>query len=97
MYPKVDWTKLGPTIGGLTLFVTLLVVFMLAAYDEWLIPSTTQKPWTHIMRDNPWVLPTIAIPVLAASAWGIPFFYRGRVLLVVATGLIFFLAGHVYW
>lgn len=97
MYPRVDWKKLGPTIGGLALFVTLLVVFMLAAYDQWLIPSTTQEPWTDIMRENVWILPSIAIPILGLAAWGIPFFYWGRVTLVVSTGLIFFLAGHVYW
>ena len=93
---KPKWHILGPVLGGLGA-ATVVVVVLMFEYYEPLWKATTGEPYTHIMRRNPWVLPTLAFPLMGLAVWKVPFHWWGRVLLVWVVGGLWFLAGHVFW
>lgn len=95
-FPRLDWTRFGPRIGWLLAVTVVVVLFMLTGYT-WLWESTTGLPYTHLMRNNPWLLPLLALPAVSLLVRQVEFTWRGRITVAWGIGGVMFLAGHVYW
>ena len=92
---------------GLSIVATFLIVtsffpgetFILrlgAAYRV-LWENTTQRQYTFIMRDNPWLLIIPGATVIFTSGLLLPMTRWGRAGYVYIAFGIGFLAGHVFW
>ncbi len=100
-----DWLKPKRLLISVSIIVGLLVVLLvllftgnLGAFYDWLIGwSSDGKPWTHIMRDNPWIFWVFAPIVLAILFFVVPRYAYGRLWMVTAAFLVGFLGGHVFW
>ncbi len=66
------------------------------AYAAVWVP-TTQRPFTFIMRDNPWLLiiPAISITLAVGSLTPLTYWWRaGAMYLALGIGVVL---GHVFW
>ena len=77
--------------------VVLLVTGRLDNVYEAIYTWFPGRPWTHVMRDHPWLYVALVVPLAA-----VPFFWRPRSagvapLLTYMIFLIGFLGGHVFW
>ena len=66
------------------------------AYAAVWVP-TTQRPFTFIMRDNPWLLiiPAIAVTLSVGSLTPLTYWWRaGAMYLALGIGVVL---GHVFW
>ena len=88
-------------LGGLWLATSLQPgdTFMerLEATYEWLWTNTTQRQFTPMMRENPWLLIVPAAIIIGVSGWKLPRKYWGRAVMFYITFSIGFVAGHVFW
>ena len=78
-------------IGGL-LVTGRLGDFYRRIYTFW--PG---RPWTHVMRDHPWIYALLAIALLVVPYWLAPKGRWGRSFLTYVVFLVGFLGGHVLW
>ncbi len=99
--PTVDWPTLRKVLviaGGLALIVVVGLIF---GWTQWtyecIWANTTGRPWTHVMRDNPLLLPIPALAVMAWLARFLPLKYWARVVLVFSVFGIAYISGHVFW
>ena len=64
---------------------------------RWLWSHTTGKPYTDIIRDDPWLLIVPAAIIIIVTAVMLPRRYWARVVILylgLSTGLV---AGHAFW
>ena len=76
---------------GIT-FLDRLTVAYAAVWEP-----TTQRPFTFIMRDNPWLLiiPAIAVTLSVGSLTPLNYWWRaGAMYLALGIGVVL---GHVFW
>ncbi|MEX0926291.1 MAG: hypothetical protein WD208_06180 [Dehalococcoidia bacterium] len=92
------------------LTVTLFVLFGLSAvygyflaqnwfieaYD-WLWMNTTERPFTLIIRENPWLFGLPAGIAIVLTFVHFPHRYWARALIIYHTFLLGFIAGHAFW
>jgi hypothetical protein len=87
--------------GAVLLFsavvATLLVTGMLGAAYEWIWRRVPGRPWTHVMRDHPWVYGLLAVGLSVVPFLLAPRGRWGRAFLTYVIFLIGFLGGHVFW
>ena len=67
-----------------------------AAYQA-IWQNTTQRQYTFIMRDHPWLLIIPGVTVIFVSGLLLPLSYWSRAGYVYIAFGIGFLAGHVFW
>ena len=80
------------------LFLVLLFTGILGTFYDWLTGWTTEgEPWTHIMRDDPWIFWTFGPLLLIALFKVVPHQAVGRLYLITSAFLVGFLGGHVFW
>jgi len=98
---KVAMRRLRRTLEALGVITTLVVVGLMLGWTQdtytWLWTNTTGRPWTHVMRDYPWIFPIASGGVLAPLARGLPLRYWTRVVIIWSTFALGFLGGHVFW
>ena len=92
---------------GLAVAATFLLVAYLFPGDNFierlgaaykvLWENTTQRQFTFIMRDNPWLLIIPGATVIFVSGLLLPLNYWARASYVYLSFGIGFLAGHVFW
>ncbi len=99
--PMVDWAKLGKVLficGGIAL---ILGLGLIPNWTQWtyecIWANTTGRPWTHVMRDNPYLLMIPAAVIVLWLARFLPLKYWARVLLMFSVFGIAFVSGHVLW
>ena len=105
LYRAGEWLVLRRfAVGGLSLgalgvlLLVLLFTGSLGTFYDWLIGWTTEgEPWTHIMRDNPWIFWTFGSLLLIALFKVVPHQAVGRLYLITSAFLVGFLGGHVFW
>ncbi len=98
----VSFFLVGVSIAATFLIVTSLFpgetffIRLEAAYRV-LWENTTQRQFTFIMRDNPWLLIIPGAAVIFTSGLLLPMTRWGRAGYVYIGFGIGFLAGHVFW
>ena len=105
LYRANEWLvprrlAIGAVILGAVgaLFLGLLLTGSLRTFYDWLIGWTTAgEPWTHIMRDNPWIYWAGAGSVLLVLFKVVPRQAVGRLYLIALVFFVGFLGGHVFW
>ena len=105
LYRAGEWLQPKRLAIGLVILVAVGVVFLallatgaLGTFYDWLIGWTTaDEPWTHIMRDNPWIYWAGAGAILLVLFKLVPRQAVGRLYLIVLVFLVGFLGGHVFW
>jgi hypothetical protein len=55
------------------------------------------RPWTHVMRDNPWIYAVLAVSLSVVPFLLAPRGRWGRAFLTYVIFLVGFLGGHVFW
>lgn len=55
------------------------------------------RPWTHVMRDHPWIYAVLAVALSVLPFWLAPRDRWGRSFLIYVVFLVGFLGGHVFW
>ncbi len=97
----IDARGLGIALG---VIAALVVAFSLLAlygvvndWYEWLCVNTTGRPYTFIMREHVWILPSIAAGIVALLAFFLPRNYWARIVVLFTTFGVSFIAGHVFW
>ena len=59
--------------------------------------NTTGRPFTDIMREDPWLFALRAVLIILLTTWRLPRKYWARaVILYVGLG-VGFVGGHVFW
>ena len=96
--PKRLLLSVGILAAIAVLLLALLATGNVGAFYDWLIGwSSDGKPWTHIMRDRPWIFWVFGPLLLAVLFFVVPRYAAGRVWIITATFLVGFLGGHVFW
>lgn len=98
----VSFVLLGLTIGATFLLVTSLFpgasfIERLGEAYSVLWQNTTQRQFTFIMRDQPWLLIIPAVTIIFVSGLLLPLTYwsrAGYVYIAFGIGVMF---GHVFW
>ncbi len=67
-----------------------------AAY-EWLWQNTTGRPFTDVMRDEPWLFILPAFVVLSLTFWKLPRRFWARAIILYLGLGVGFVGGHVFW
>jgi len=80
-----------------TVVVVLLVNGTLADVYESVWRRWPGRPWTHAMRDNPWIYLLLAVALGVTPFLLAPRNRWGRAFLTYVMFLIGFLGGHVFW
>ena len=75
----------------------LLVTGRLGALYEAIWRWYPGRPWTHVMRDHPWIYAVLAVGLAIVPFWLAPRGRWGRAFLTYVIFLIGFLGGHVFW
>ena len=75
----------------------LLVTGRLGAFYEAIWEWYPGRPWTHAMRDHPWIYLVLAVGLAIVPFWLAPRGRWGRAFLTYVIFLIGFLGGHVFW
>ncbi|KKK55223.1 hypothetical protein LCGC14_3076730, partial [marine sediment metagenome] len=88
---------LALTVVIATILGVLQLIGALGTWYEWVWQHTTGRPYTYIMRDNPWLLLIPSTGVIAGLARVLPTRYWARVVLIDVVLVVGFLAGHVFW
>lgn len=81
---------------SVTVFV-LLVTGRIGDFYEAIWSRYPGRPWTHVMRDHPWVYLVLSVPCGAIPYVLAPPERWGRAFLTYVIVLIGFLGGHVFW
>ena len=69
----------------------------LAGLYQWLWENTTGKPFTDIMREEPWLFTLPAILILGLTYWKLPRKYWSRAIILYLGLGVGFVGGHVFW
>ena len=64
---------------------------------RWLWQNTAGKPFTDIIREDPWLLILPAAIVLGLTAWRLPRRYWARAIILYLGLGVGFVGGHVFW
>ena len=59
--------------------------------------STTQRQFTDLMRDTPWLYIVPAIGLIFVFGWQLPRKFWGRAIFTYIVFIIGFVGGHVFW
>ena len=102
----VRWV-ISLSVSGLVLASTFLVVTAFFPGDTYmdrleaayvvLWTNTTQRQFTDIMRENPWLYIIPAAGVVFVSGWQLPRKYYARAIYAYVVFGIGFVGGHVFW
>jgi len=77
--------------------VTLLATGMLAGAYEAIWSRVPGRPWTHVMRDHPWIYGVLAVWLSVVPFLLAPRGRWGRAFLAYVLFVVGFLGGHVFW
>lgn len=94
--PTVQLPKFLRVLAYLVAGTVAAVLVGVTSYDA-IYLATTGRPYTDIMRENPWIFPLAAGFALWVLIKRFPFQWRFRVALAWLSVGIGFVAGHVYW
>jgi hypothetical protein len=75
----------------------LLVTGRLGAFYESIWRWYPGRPWTHVLRDRPWIFAVLATGLAIVPFLLAPRGRWGRAFLTYVIFLIGFLGGHVFW
>ena len=64
---------------------------------RWLWQNTTGRPFTDIMREDPWLFTIPAILILGLTYWKLPRKYWSRAIILYMGLGVGFVGGHVFW
>jgi hypothetical protein len=70
--------------------------WFVAAY-EWLWMNTTGRPYTAIIRENPWLFAIPAAIAIILTFVHLPRHYWARALIIYHTFFLGFVGGHAFW
>ena len=98
--PRQHWL-LTIFVGAVATFtvavVVLLVTRRLDDVYEAIYTWYPGRPWTHVMRDHPWLYGALVVPLAAVPFVLAPRQRWGRAFLTYVIFVIGFLGGHVFW
>ena len=99
--PPLNGKKFAILAGVLLVPLAVILLGLIPGWTQsayvglWM--NTTGRPFTHIMREQPWLLPLLALPIIVVPSLVLALRWRYRLLLVVGSGLLGYLGGHVFW
>lgn len=77
--------------------VGLLATGVLATAYEAIWSRFPGRPWTHVMRDHPWIYGALAVPLSVVPFVLAPRDRWGRAFLAYMLFVVGFIGGHVFW
>ncbi len=98
--PRQHWlliSFIGLVASFTVAVVVLLVTGRLDNVYEAIYTWFPGRPWTHVMRDHPWLYVALVVPLAAVPFFLAPPQRWGRAFLTYVISLIGFLGGHVFW
>ena len=69
----------------------------IASAYQWLWQNTTGRPFTDMMREEPWLFALPAVLVLGATARMLPRQYWARAIILYLGLAVGFVGGYVFW
>ena len=63
----------------------------------WLWTNTTGRPFTAIIRENPWLFGVPAAVAIVLTFIHLPNAYWARALIIYHTFIVGFIGGHLFW
>jgi hypothetical protein len=98
--PRAHWLLLSFAVALGVFSVTVAGLFVtgrLGDVYEVIYTWWPGRPWTHVMRDSPWLYGGLVVPLGAVPYALAPPQRWGRAFLTYVIFLIGFLGGHVFW